>query len=88
MDIKQVKKDFDEGVMLCRSTIGKVIEHALALEAALQPADIPKAIEADWDTCTRISNIESVHEALYAFSEDATGDNGVCVVQAVLEARD
>ena len=40
----------------------------------------------DWATAEEISNRPDVHEALQGFSEDPTGDNGVCVVRAILAA--
>src|SRR5207253_10486163 len=39
-----------------------------------------------WADAERIADVPAVHEALQGFSEDATGDNGTCVVRAVLEA--
>lgn len=39
-----------------------------------------------WATAEEISNRPDVHEALQGFSEDPTGDNGVCVVRAILAA--
>lgn len=40
----------------------------------------------EWGECQRIADVPSVHEALEAFSGDATGDAGVLVIKAVVEA--
>lgn len=39
-----------------------------------------------WEDLQQLSDVPAVHEALQAFSEDATGNNGVFVVKAVLAA--
>lgn len=39
-----------------------------------------------WHEAERVADLPAVHEALQGFSENATGDNGTCVVRAVLEA--
>jgi hypothetical protein len=54
------------------------VQQYQAAQAAAQPLS--------WMDCERISNMPEVHEALQAFSEDSTGDNGVGVVQAVVQA--
>jgi hypothetical protein len=40
----------------------------------------------DWSECLRISEVPTVDEALRNFSEDATENNAVCIVQEVLRA--
>lgn len=35
MDIEQAKKDFDNGVMICRGTWARVLEAAVVMEQAL-----------------------------------------------------
>ena len=45
-----------------------------------------KPTAPDWLECQRISDLPDVDEALRGFSDDATGDNAVCVVRAVLAA--
>ena len=35
MDINQVKKDFDDGILICKRTVGEVIERSLELEKAV-----------------------------------------------------
>ena len=40
----------------------------------------------DWSEYQRISDLPDVDEALRSFSEDATADNAVCVVRAILAA--
>lgn len=39
-----------------------------------------------WTDANKLAEVPSVHDALAAFSEDSTGDNGTAVVLAVLEA--
>jgi len=40
----------------------------------------------DWLECVRISELPAVHEVIQAFADDPTGDQGVMIVRAVLEA--
>lgn len=46
----------------------------------------PPLVSLEWGECQRIADVPSVHEALKAFSGDATGDAGVLVIKAVVEA--
>lgn len=39
-----------------------------------------------WQECEALSNVPLVNEALQAFADDRTGDNGVSIIVAVLEA--
>ena len=39
-----------------------------------------------WEDAERISDLPPVHQALFNFSHDSTGDNATMVVQAVIEA--
>ena len=39
-----------------------------------------------WEDAERISDLPRVHQALFNFSHDSTGDNATMVVQAVIEA--
>jgi hypothetical protein len=41
---------------------------------------------SEWKDAERISDIPDVHEALMNFAEDQTGDNGTCIVRAVMRA--
>lgn len=41
---------------------------------------------ADWLACEKVANVEGVFDAMQVFSEDPTGDNGVGVVVAIVEA--
>lgn len=40
----------------------------------------------EWNEAQRICDLPAVDEALRGFSEDPTGDNGTCLVRAILEA--
>lgn len=43
--------------------------------------------ESEWAECERIADVPDVDEAIRGLIEDATGDNAVCMVRAVLRAR-
>jgi len=60
------------------TAITKLVGQAAQAQQAAAPVD--------WVECERIADLPAVDEALRGFSEDATGDNGTCVVRAVLEA--
>lgn len=62
-----------------------------AIDSLAQVGEQPLAQAADlsgfqWEDFQRIANKPGVHYALEGFSQDSTGDNGVMVVQAVIEA--
>ncbi|WP_454735424.1 hypothetical protein [Cupriavidus necator] len=78
--------------------IGAPEDHEAAL-AAFQYAGLSKdtayrtlraiacaEVMPNWHECQRIADLPAVHEMLFDFSQDPTGDNGVMVVRAVLEA--
>lgn len=54
--------------------------------AAMADALSTSASGYQWEDFQRIANKPGVHYALAGFSQDSTGDNGVMVVQAVIEA--
>jgi hypothetical protein len=50
------------------------------------PADLAAQAVPDWNECLRISEVPAVDEALRNFSDDATENNAVCIVQEVFRA--
>jgi hypothetical protein len=64
---------------VCLTCIDTRLEELLAAESA---RDCVK----DWDGCEQVADLPAVHEALEAFSGDPTGDAGVLVVKAVVDA--
>lgn len=67
------------GGYVCLTCIDTRLEELLAEESA-------REVEKDWDGCEEVACLPAVHEALKAFSGDSTGDAGVMVVKAVIEA--
>lgn len=53
---------------------------------AVAPAAPVAQTSANWTESERVANIDEVDEALRGFLEDPTGDNGTCVVRAVIVA--
>lgn len=67
------------GGYVCLTCIDKRLGILLAEESA-------REVEKDWWGCQEVADLPGVHEALKAFSGDSTGDAGVLVVKAVIEA--
>ena len=66
MDIKQVKLDFDNQTLICRATVGELIEHAMALETSSEKmrAALGRII-AEYRACDlTVGAIEDAEEAL------------------------
>lgn len=70
-----------EATALSRSTNPADRDAAAGLTGLLAATPAPR----DWHEYQRIADLPMVHDALHDFSQDPTGDNGVIVVQAVLE---
>lgn len=67
------------GGYVCLTCIDQRLEGLLAEESA-------RDVEKDWDGCQELADLPAVHQALQAFSGDPTGDGGVLVVKAVIDA--
>lgn len=67
------------GGYVCLTCIDTRLEELLAEESA-------REVDKDWWGCQEVADLPGVDEALKAFSGDSTGDAGVMVVKAVIEA--
>ena len=56
------------------------INLAMVKEAAARDSD------NEWDDCLKVSELPDVDEAIKNFTEDATEDNAVCMVRAIMRA--
>ena len=81
IDIQQVKRDFDNGTLICRATIGSVIDLAMSAQPApIQSAELAESI----DTARAAGRAEAVAIIMGMDPEDplseciAWGENGDC----------
>lgn len=67
------------GGYVCLTCIDKELDRLLIEESA-------REAEGDWPGCQEISDLPRVHEVMSNFSTDPTEDNGIAVVQAIVQA--
>lgn len=67
------------GGYVCLTCIDETLERLLIEESA-------REAEGDWSGCQEISDLPRVHEVMSNFSTDPTEDNGIAVVQAIVQA--
>lgn len=67
------------GGYVCLTCIDETLERLLVEESA-------REAEGDWSGCQEIADLPRVHEVMSNFSCDPTEDNGIAVVQAIVQA--
>lgn len=67
------------GGYVCLTCIDKELDRLLIEESA-------REAEGDWPGCQEIADLPRVHEVMSNFSTDPTEDNGIAVVQAIVQA--